>query len=257
MSGSLAGLRIFVTRPERDAGSLADLLRAEGAEPIQAPAITVLPAEDIGPLDDALREAAAGGFAWMCVTSPAGAEAIGGRLAELGIAPPLPLKVAAVGAATANAVRDLLGMEAALVPGEFTTRALGREFPSGRDGGRVLLPRVDVAPPGLEETIAEKGWIPVRVTAYRTRHPDSLPLDARRALDAGEVDALVFTSSSTVEGFVHQAGVRSEPKVIVIGPTTASRAEELGFAVDAVAEPHTIEGIVEALKDLFAVESRP
>jgi len=257
VSGSLAGLRVFITRPERDAGSLADLLRAEGAEPIEAPAITILPAEDTGPLDVALREAATGGFAWMCVTSPAGVEAIAARLAELGTALPLPLKVAAVGAATANAIRDLLGTEAALVPEEFTTRALGREFPPGRDGGRVLLPRVDIARPGLEETIAEKGWTPVRVSAYRTRHPDSLPREAERALDAGEVNALVFTSSSTVEGFVYQVGVRRGPKVVVIGPTTAARAEELGFAVDAVAEPHTIEGIVEALKNLFAVESRP
>lgn len=246
---SLEGKKVFTTRPERDAGSLADLLRAEGAVPIEAPAIVTLPAEDTGPLDHALQEAADGEYEWIVVTSPACVEQLDERLVEIGIAPPLPVKVAAVGSATARDLTQKLHMEPDLVPSDFNTRVLAEEFPSG--SGRVLLPRVDIAPPGLEEKLEAKGWSPERVTAYRTRHPDALPPEAQAALDAGEVDALVFTSASTVEGFVAMAGLRKEPRLVAIGPMTAQRAVELGFRVDAVAEPHTIEGIVSALKDLF------
>jgi uroporphyrinogen-III synthase len=247
---SIAGKRVFITRPERDAGSLGDLLRAEGAVPIEAPAIQILSAEDTEPLDQALRDAADGEYEWIVVTSPACVEQLDARLVEVGIAPPLPVKVAAVGSSTARDLTEKLRMEPDLVPDDFNTRALAAAFPEGK--GRVLLPRVDIAPPGLEEALAEKGWTPVRVTAYRTRHPDALPPDAEAALERGEVDAVVFTSASTAEGFAQMTGVRTEPRLVAIGPATAERAAALGFRVDAVAEPHTIEGIVEALKALFA-----
>lgn len=253
MSRGLVGKRIFITRPERDAGSLADLLRAEGAVPIEAPAIIILPAEDTGPLDEALQDVRDGEYEWMCVTSPACVEQLDVRLVEIGIAPPLPVKVAAVGAATARDLTEKLSMEPDLVPAKFNTRALAAEFPRG--SGKVLLPRVDIAPPGLEEALEKKGWTPVRVTAYRTRHPEALPPDAEEALTKGEIDALVFTSSSTVDGFVQMAGLRLGPKVVAIGPVTAEAAEKHGFEVDAVAEPHTIEGIVQALIHSFEGES--
>jgi uroporphyrinogen-III synthase len=252
MNGRLAGRRIFITRPERDAGSLGDLLRAEGAEPIEAPAIIILPAEDTDPLDEALQDVWDGEYEWICVTSPACVEQLDVRLVEIGLAPPLPLKVAAVGAATARDLKEKLLTEPDLVPSEFNTRALAAQFPRG--SGRVLLPRVDIAPPGLEEALQKKGWTPVRVTAYRTRHPEALPPDAEEALTKGEIDALVFSSSSTVDGFVQMAGLRRGPKVVAIGPVTAQTAHEHGFTVDEVAEPHTIEGIVQALIRIFEGE---
>lgn len=246
---SLAGRTILVTRPERDAGALPSLLREAGAEAIEAPAIVILPAEDPKPLDDALQDVVDGEYEWIVLTSPAGVEAIDARLVELGIAPPLPVKVATIGSATAEILERDLHMTPDLVPTRFTSEVLGREFPPGR--GRVLLPRVDIAPPGLEEDLEAKGWTPVRVTAYRTRHPEALPPDAQAALDAERVDAVVFTSSSTAEGFARMAGVDHRLKVIAIGPVTAETAQGLGFVVDAVAETHTIEGVVEACERLF------
>ena len=247
---SLSGRTILVTRPERDAGALPSLLRAEGAVVIEAPTIVILPAEDPAPLDHALQDVMDGEYEWVVLTSPAGVEAVDTRMVEIGLAPPLPVKVATIGTSTAEALERDLHMGPDLVPTRFTSEALGREFPPGR--GRVLLPRVDIAPPGLEEDLEAKGWTPVRVTAYRTQHPESLAPEARAALDAGSVDAVVFTSSSTAEGFARIAGVDHHLKVVAIGPVTARTAEGLGFVVDAVAETHTIEGVVQACQRLFA-----
>ena len=130
--------------------------------------------------------------------------------------------------------------------------------------GRVLLARADIAPDGLEGALSAKGWTPVRVDAYRTRPAGRLPAEARRALDDGRVDAVTFTSASTVEGFVRAAGQGAldrragggrRPRVICIGPVTSRHARAAGWRVDAVARPHTVEGLVAAVERVLARRS--
>ena len=54
-------------------------------------------------------------------------------------------------------------------------------------------------------------------------------------------------SGSTVEGYLRSAGPAAVPPVVVaIGPVTAGVAERAGLSVAAVAEPHSLEGLVEA-----------
>ena len=111
----------------------------------------------------------------------------------------------------------------------------------------MLCPRADIAPEGLEDALVGKGWVPTRVDAYRTRFPRSLPAEARSALAEGRVDAVTFTSASSVRGFVGALGaVRGSPRVVAIGPVTAREAREHGLKVHAVARRHTLDGLVEA-----------
>ncbi|HEY6568345.1 MAG TPA: uroporphyrinogen-III synthase [Actinomycetota bacterium] len=119
-------------------------------------------------------------------------------------------------------------------------------------GTDVYFARADIAPEGLEEALATKGWTPTRVDAYRTKMPRTLPREAREALREGGVDAVTFTSASTVRGFVGALGaVKGAPKVVCIGPVTAREAREHGLIVHAVATPHTIEGVMAALERVF------
>ncbi|HSJ50238.1 MAG TPA: uroporphyrinogen-III synthase, partial [Actinomycetota bacterium] len=156
-------------------------------------------------------------------------------------------RVAAIGEGTREAFRRWSRREPDLVPRTFTTTALARAVPRG--GGRVLCPRADVAPRGLEEALAAKGWTPVRVVAYRTVMARSLPPEARSALREGRVDAITFTSASTVRGFLGAVrAVRGNPKVVCIGPVTAREARSRGLTVHAVASPHTIGGLVAAVE---------
>ncbi|HEV8683439.1 MAG TPA: uroporphyrinogen-III synthase [Actinomycetota bacterium] len=244
MSGVLSGRTILVTRPRERTRAFVDLLRAQGATALEAPTIRLEEAPPGGALDRAIRAAASGRYSWVVFTSPKTVEVWFARDRALragGIA----AEVAAIGDGTAEALRGN-GRQPDLVPGAFTTAALGRAFPRGE--GRVLLPRADIAPPDLEEALRAKGWTPVRVTAYRTMVPRSLPADARGALQKSLVDAIVFTSASTVEGFVRLAGVVNGPKVVCIGPVTARAARVAGFRVHAIARPHTVEGLVSALE---------
>ena len=153
--------------------------------------------------------------------------------------------IAAVGPATAAALVEA-GFHVHLVADPHTTEALAEEFPAGR--GRVLLPRADIAPSGVEEALAAKGWTPVRVVAYRTGLSATLPDDVSAALAAGRVDAVTFSSASIVRGFARLTAEREGFAAVCIGPVTARAAREEGFSVAATAEPHTIRGLVEALR---------
>lgn len=249
MRRSLLDRVILVTRPAAEAGDLAAMLEQRGAVVLAAPAIELVPAP-AQELDRAARDLASGRYAWAVFTSQAGVDAVLGRLEPEQGRRELPARVAAVGEGTAGALRRF-GVDADLVPKTFTTSALARAFPRG--SGRVLFARADIAPDGLEAAVAAKGWTPVRVDAYRTRLIHSLPRAVGRSLLDGEVDALTFTSVSTVQGFMAAAGrilasSPRAPRAVCIGPVTAEAARAAGLKVAGVAQPHTIEGLVAAVE---------
>jgi len=232
-----------VTRPAERSSRLVNLLDQRGARTIVAPTIVLRPVRSAA-LTAALRDLAAGRFAWILLTSPATVGMLADRLDG---ARDVRASVAAVGDGTAESFRRWARREPDLRPRTFTVAALARAFPRGR--GRVLCPRADIAPAGLEEALTTKGWTAERVDAYRTRFPERLAAPARRALEAGEVDAITFTSASTVRGFVAAGGTLSRGiKVVCIGPTTAKEARAQGFRVHGTADPHTTDGLVVALE---------
>jgi uroporphyrinogen-III synthase len=247
----LAGRVILVTRPAEQSAVLETLLRKRGAIPILAPSIEVLSSRS-AQLTRALRELGDGTYDWITLTSSATVDVLARRL---GSPADVRARVATIGDGTAAAFRRWARRSPDLQPASFTTAALARAFPRGR--GRVLCARADIAPAGLEEALAVKGWTPTRVDAYRTRLPRTLPREARDALREGRVDAVTFTSASTVRGFVGALGpVRGTPKVVCIGPVTAAEARARGLSVAAVAKPHTMQGVVDALEGVFTPRGR-
>jgi uroporphyrinogen III methyltransferase / synthase len=75
------------------------------------------------------------------------------------------------------------------------------------------------------------------------------PLDDEARAAAAAADYLVFTSASTVRFFAAAAGAEPlrGPRLVTIGPATSAALREHGAAPDIEAEPHTPDGIVEAL----------
>jgi uroporphyrinogen-III synthase len=67
-------------------------------------------------------------------------------------------------------------------------------------GERVLIPQSEIASPDLAEALRAKGAIVTTVTAYRTI-AGSGGVNLPALLARGEVDAIVFASSSAVDGF--------------------------------------------------------
>lgn len=251
MKRTLAGRTIVVTRPAEQAEPLVRALERRGARVLVAPTIRIVPGRS-AQLTAALKELAAGRFDWITLTSRATVDVLRDRL----VSPRDVLaKVAVIGDGTADAFRRWTRRDPDLQPSTFTTSALARAFPRGT--GRVLCARADIAPAGLETALAAKGWETERVDAYRTVFATSLPREARDAFRRGEVDAVTFTSASTVRGFIKSLGAaKGTPKVVCIGPVTAAAARDAGLRPAAVARPHTVEGLVAALERAVG-SSRP
>jgi uroporphyrinogen-III synthase len=65
---------------------------------------------------------------------------------------------------------------------------------------------------------------------------------------AAGADAITFTASSTVRAYLDAAGRDAVPPAVVcIGPVTAGTARDAGLEVAAVADPHTVDGLLDAL----------
>jgi len=242
---ALAGRTVLVTRPAEESERLVRLLASRGGSALAAPTVAIVPGG--AGLDAALDRLASGGYDWVTLTSRATVRIMSGRIDPSS----LRARVAAVGEATADAFREWAGRPPDLTPRVFETVALAAAFPPGR--GRVLCLRADIAPPGLEDALRSKGWTARRVTAYRTVLARRFEPDVRDALVQGRVDAVTFTSASTVRGFARAAaGLPVTPagrlRVACIGPVTAREARSLGYRVHAVARPHTTEGLVDAVE---------
>lgn len=223
--------RVVVTRAAEQTDELVSALRTAGLDPVPVPAIAVDVESPGGDLDAAAR--CLHSYAWVVVTSANGARAIL-RAAERVFTPLETPRWAAIGPAT-RAVLEHEGIEVDLQPSHSSGVAMAVELPVAR-GDRVLLVRGDLADGELAVTLRARGAEVSDVVAYRTREAPaaSRPL-LRRALADAAIDAVVFTSGSTVRGLVALAraeslDVASIPSVC-IGPETAAIARAAGFSV--------------------------
>jgi uroporphyrinogen III methyltransferase/synthase len=241
----LFGRTVVVTRAREQASELRTRLLALGATVLELPAIRIVP------IDFTVPDLA--GFEWVVFTSGNGVDAFFDRglvRSKLDARALAPVRIAAIGPGTAAALARR-GLRADLVPERFVAESLLEAFPVG--SGRVLLARAEIARDVLPEGLARKGYEVETLAVYRTEpappDPDTLAR-VRAGADTGAIDAITFTSSSTVDNFCDAVGValpEPQPSVVSIGPVTSATARARGLRVDAEADPHTIDGLVEAL----------
>lgn len=252
---ALAGWHVVVTRAEEQADSLAERLRGLGAVPLPYPTISFVPPDDMQPLDQALRQAMQGDYNWLVLTSVNAVKAVWARLNEIGYSAPVdrtspPFRLAAVGPTTMAACQELLGIAPAVVPKKFVAEALA-EAMGPMPGQRVLLANADIARPILQELLQQAGATVDRVVAYCTV-PATGGEDIPRLLAEGRIDAITFTSGSTIRYFINRIGpegLEHARTVIIacIGPVAAKTARESGLPPTIVASTYTEEGLVETL----------
>jgi uroporphyrinogen III methyltransferase / synthase len=254
----LSGRRIVVTRTRKQASELSNRLRALGADVIELPTIRIEPPTDLRQFAELVQDAH--GYDWIIFTSPNGVDAffemfykLYDDAREIG-----PSKIAAIGPATAQRVRDF-HLHVDLQPDEFVAEAVVREFQKqgGVENLRILLARAEKARDVLPKQLSSLGAIVDEGFAYRTVPETRDTTGARRRLLDEGADLITFTSSSTVENFL--ALGLAWPKgmrIASIGPVTSKTARERGLKIDIEARRHDIEGLVDAIRDFFTKKER-
>lgn len=252
----LQGKRIVVTRAQAQAAELCEQLSMLGATPIPMPMIQIAPMPDLARFDQALQ--ALDEYAWIIFTSANTVKIFCERLAAVNLKNLGTTKVAAVGMATAEALRQH-GIKPAFVPAEFVAEQIAAGL-GDLTGSRVLLPQAKIARKELAELLITQGACVDAIPVYQTL-PVELDAAAQAELQRG-IDVIMFTSSSTVRNFVAALkkhgfeNILQNTSIACIGPVTAQTAQAVGLAVDMVAAEYSTDGLVRALVERFCNDER-
>ena len=266
----LFGRRIVVTRPAHQSEDMARQLRAKGADAVVVPAITIAPPPEPERLRAALD--VLGSYDLVAFTSANGvdrtfdgltalrrdARAFGGAL------------VAAIGPGTESALARH-AIVADVVAAEFRGEGLAtailaelakRPAPAGKRP-RVLILRALTARDALPEALRAAAVDVDIVPAYETKPaPIEAVQELARELEARTIDAVTFTSGSTVKETIEALSPRAiellaGTTLAAIGPVTAEVARAEGLTVDVVASEYTVAGLIDALERHFATRPHP
>ena len=252
----LFGKKMLVTRPKDRSSALASKLRKLGAEVVEIPAIKTVEIdinENIQSVYANIRD-----YNYILFTSPFGVKVFLGQLRKLNIDIRRigDARIGAIGSATKTALNEA-GLMVDIIPKVYSAKELGKYVAEVcTDADKILIPRAEIGSPDLIEELNKCGAAITDLAIYRTikNHNENdiyEKLLAEKAIMADNCYVL-FTSASTVEGFVDMAGKKDYNKVkaICIGEQTKAAADKYNMKT-YVSEEATIDSMVElALSDI-------
>jgi uroporphyrinogen III methyltransferase/synthase len=254
-SRPLFGKRVVVTRAREQASELKRLLEESGAHVLQFPTIEIKPPESFESLDRAVDER----YDWLVFTSANGVRFYFERLFAKGkdVRALAETKVAAVGQATADDLRAR-GIAPDVVPERFISSELLPLLAGDQRGIRTAVIRAAEGRDELIDGLRARGGKVDLAVAYRTVAAE-YDLDELRALIASDkIDAVTFSSASTVEHFFaklagdERARVLQRAIIVSIGATTSEAIRRYGKEPDVVAKSASVQAMHDALIEAFA-----
>ena len=239
--------RIAFFRPDDERSAQArELLRERGFEPVGDPMLAVEPT-GASPRQD-------GDF--TILTSRTGVRIIENPVAQLA-----GTRVCAIGHATANVLEEA-GVTVDIVPDEFTSDGLVDRLRDHVAGKRVEIARSDHGSERLIGGLIDAGAYVHETILYELVRPEGSGASVDLLLE-GSLDALLFTSSLTVEHFLEAADERAgsndireyldDVTVGAIGPPTRDTALARDIPVDVMASRASFETLVDEV--IAAMES--
>lgn len=247
----LAGWKVLVTRPRQHISKTADLLRQKGAEVLELPSICTVPVEDNSRLYEAFEKLDT--YQWIIFTSPAGVEIFFDEMdrKEMDVRSLGQAKIAVIGEGTKKKLKEH-HLLADFVPSVYDGDTLGAELAKELQGNeKILIPRAEAGNKKLTELLEQTGAKVDDIATYTTCYEKSRLIDEKKELETGSVDCVVFTSASTVKGFVE--GTKgldyTKVKAACIGKQTKAAADAYGMQT-CMAKKATIESLIELVEEM-------
>ena len=247
----LAGWKVLVTRPRQHISKTADLLRKKGAEVLELPSICTVPVEDNSRLYEAFEKLAA--YQWIIFTSPVGVEIFFDEMdrKEMDVRSLGQAKIAVIGEGTKKKLKEH-HLLADFVPSVYDGETLGTEIAKELQGDeKILIPRAEAGNKKLTELLEQTGAKVDDIATYTTCYEKSRLIDEKKEFETGSVDCVVFTSASTVKGFVEGTpGLDyTSVKAACIGKQTKAAADAYGMQTRMVKKA-TIESLIELVEEM-------
>ena len=247
----LAGWKVLVTRPRQHISKTADLLRQKGAEVLELPSICTVPVEDNSKLYEIFKKLDT--YQWIVFTSPAGVEIFFDEMdrKEMDVRSLGQAKIAVIGEGTKKKLKEH-HLLADFVPDVYDGDTLGAELAKELQGNeKILIPRAEAGNKKLTELLEQTGAKVDDIATYTTCYEKSRLIDEKKELETGSVDCVVFTSASTVKGFVEDTKGLDYTKVkaACIGKQTKAAADVYGMQT-RMAKKATIESLIELVEEM-------
>ncbi|PLX78272.1 MAG: uroporphyrinogen-III C-methyltransferase [Desulfuromonas sp.] len=252
----LLGRRILVTRAADQAGIFTRLLEQQGADALPCPVIEFADPDTFTELDQVLQDMTR--VDTVILTSANAVNRFFARLHTLGrdLRSLGQTQVVAVGPKTARALEEH-GIIPDLVPTDNRAEGVVAELlAAGVAGQRILYPRAEIARRVIPEQLNAAGATVLDPVLYRTLPTREGAARLQQAL-AGGLDAITFTSSSTVTNLLELADPDQRRAIariplISIGPETSKTIRANGLHVAIEAQNSTLEGMVAGIVEFFS-----
>lgn len=253
----LFGKKIVITRARAQASNLVSRLSELGAHCIEIPTIKIVPPDDLSILQQAITGVEQ--YDWLVFTSVNGVKYFFDTLFDMGRDVRIlgHLKFACIGPVTRERLADY-GIISDILPETYRAESVVDAFSTvDIKDKKVLLPRAEKARTILPEELKKMGALVDEITAYETHLDAQEKEQLISLLKTDQIDAVTFTSSSTVTNFMELLKSENMDKTLdnitfaSIGPITSDTARSLGIDIDIEANPYTIDGLVDALLTFY------
>ena len=249
----LFGKRIVITRARAQASSLVSKLSGLGAQCIEIPTIKIVPPEDVTPLKQSIENIK--NYDWLVFTSVNGVKFFFDTLFDMrkDVRTLGHLKFACIGPVTKERLQDY-GIISDILPETYRAESVIKAFSNIELKNRnILLPRAKKARTILPEELTQMGAKVDEVIAYETLLDIDKKEELITLLQNSKIDAVTFTSSSTVSNFISLLDSKDSRKLLKnvvtasIGPITSETARSLDIEPEIEAGEYTIQGLVDSL----------
>lgn len=250
--GQLAGTGVLVTRPRAQAARLVTLIESAGGRALPFPTIEIVPPADDGTLRNALAHLGDAAFAIFVSTNAVVVAT--GALTRAGKRWPAAVPAAAVGEATAQALREAGVTDVRIPEHRFDSEGLlALPLFHAVTGQTVILFRGEGGRTLLADTLRARGATVIEAICYRRIVPTTDTAPLRAWLHAGSVDVVTATSIESLHNLHAMVAPPARAQLlalplVVTSARVAAAATALGFVqTPVISEQPSDEAILKAI----------
>jgi uroporphyrinogen-III synthase len=254
----LRGKTILITRSLEQSEEFIRAVEAKGGKTVLFPTIQIHDPDSWVEVDEAIKHIKT--FDGVIFTSRNAVEKFFERMKFHKIPPDVLITffIFAVGEKTKSLI-EKYNLLVTAIPENYTAESLGETIQAiCVKEKRFLFPRGNLGKDIITEKLSTLKATVIPVTVYKTVQLVPYNTDEiKQKLLNGNIDVVTFTSPSTVKNFfslfTEEAKVEFVHKIVfaVIGEVTAETLRQLGYNPKIIAEPSTVEGMIQAIENYY------